>query len=81
MSWSQLSGQTRKRLRLAVFQRDGGVCQLQLPGCTVRATVADHIRPREIAGDGLDNLQAACWFCNGSKGDPRRSDPDPLPFA
>lgn len=76
MSWNSLSPTIRNQRRKEVFARDGGRCQLRLPGCTVIATVADHIAPRETAGDGVENLQAACAPCNGSKGDPRRHDPD-----
>ena len=53
----------------AVIERDGGVCQLQLPGCTHRATTADHIQPRSKGGTAaMSNLQAACRHCNSSKG-------------
>lgn len=79
MSWSSLPARTRARLRRAVLERDGFRCQLRLEGCTTVAEQADHIRPREVAGDGLDNLQAACAWCNNSKGEPNRGDPDPTP--
>jgi 5-methylcytosine-specific restriction endonuclease McrA len=77
MSWSSLPGRTRARLRLACLQRDGYRCQLKLEGCTTIATTADHIVDRAVAGDGLDNLRAACAWCNGSRGKPGRHDPEP----
>lgn len=76
MSWAGLSQRKRAALRLAVFERDGYLCRLRYEGiCTHTAEVADHIRPRETHGDGLDNLQAACAACNGRKGKPGSHDP------
>ncbi len=65
-----------KRLRQAVLERDGFVCQLRLPGCTGLATQADHI----VAGDdhSLANLQAACAHCNAAKNHRERPRPAPL---
>lgn len=86
MSWGGsnrtggLSGAQRARLRRAVLERDGYVCQIRIPGvCTYRASEADHIVDRAVAGDGLGNLQAACKPCNGAggKGAPGRHDPEP----
>lgn len=80
MSWASVPPRLRARLRAAVLERDGHRCQLRIPGvCITVADCADHIRPREVAGDGLENLQAACTPCNQAKGDPRGHDPDPLP--
>lgn len=83
MSWGSsgsggsLQKSERDRLRTIVLARDRGVCQLAIQGvCTHRATSVDHIAPREVAGDGVDNLQAACMPCNQRKGDPRRRDPE-----
>lgn len=76
MSWNDLNPRVRRRLRLAVFARDGWICQLRYEGiCTHGAEVADHKRDRAVYGDGLDNLQAACAACNGHKGKPGRLDP------
>jgi len=52
-----------------VLERDNFVCQIRLPGCTHRATVADHIVEREDGGADLEltNLQAACRRCNVAK--------------
>jgi 5-methylcytosine-specific restriction endonuclease McrA len=53
----------------AVIERDGGVCQLQLPGCTHVATTADHIVPRSKGGTAaMENLRAACRPCNSRRG-------------
>lgn len=59
-----------RRLRKAILERDGYLCQLRLPGCTVTATTVDHIIPRARGGAPLDptNLQAACRRCNAGKG-------------
>lgn len=81
MSWSSLNARTRAKLRAAVLARDGYRCQLQRPGCTTVATTADHIAPRAVAGDGLDNLRAACGHCNFTRGDPRKEDPAHRPLA
>jgi 5-methylcytosine-specific restriction endonuclease McrA len=52
-----------------VIERDGGVCQLSLPGCTVVATTADHIISRSQGGDSDPaNLRAACRACNSRRG-------------
>lgn len=79
MSWSNLSSRERARIRAIVLERDGYRCQLKLKGCTTIATQFDHIVDRRIAGDGPDNGQAACAWCNTSKGEPGRHDPNPRP--
>ncbi len=78
MSWSELPPRVRSRLRRACLERDGYRCQIRKPGiCTTIATTADHIVDRAVAGDGLDNLRAACAACNYSRGQPGRDDPAP----
>lgn len=79
MSWAELPARTRAKIRRTVLTRDGNRCQIHLDGCTTIATQVDHIRPREVAGDGVDNLRAACAWCNNSRGEPGRTDPDPTP--
>lgn len=79
MSWGDLPARTRARIRAEVLARDGHRCQIKLAGCTTIATQADHIQPRETAGDGPDNLRGACAWCNNSRGEPGRADPDPIP--
>lgn len=55
--------------KVIVIARDGGRCQLRLPGCTVVATSADHIVPRSRGGtNDLTNLRAACRHCNSARG-------------
>lgn len=78
MSWSNLPPRQRARIRAIVLQRDGHRCQLRLPGCTTIATTVDHIRDRTTAGDGPDNLRAACAPCNMARGKPGRTDPDTI---
>ena len=54
-----------------VIVRDGGLCQLMLPGCTGEAQTADHRANRGAGGstvlDHPSNLVAACSLCNGAK--------------
>lgn len=57
-----------RKLRGVVLARDRGVCQLRLPGCTVRASHVDHIRPHAFGGsDDIENLAAACPNCHDEK--------------
>jgi 5-methylcytosine-specific restriction endonuclease McrA len=52
-------------LRSACLVRDGFRCQLALPGCTGRATIADHVISRRAGGrDELANLRAVCRACD-----------------
>lgn len=54
-----------QRIRAAVLKRDGGRCQLGLPGCTEVATTADHIIGVAKGGtSALSNLRASCQSCN-----------------
>lgn len=62
------SGWAWQRIRLAILQRDGGLCRLRLDGCTTRAEVIDH--RVNIANGGSDdpsNLQSACKRCHNKK--------------
>lgn len=53
--------------RAIVLRR--GYCEIGLDGCTGRAETVDHIIPHSLGGpDIIENLRAACWFCNMSKG-------------
>jgi 5-methylcytosine-specific restriction endonuclease McrA len=66
---TQRYGQGWAAISRRVLERDRHVCLLQLPGCTGRATTADHIVPRSQGGTHhMDNLQAACRACNSRKG-------------
>jgi 5-methylcytosine-specific restriction endonuclease McrA len=55
-----------RRLRLAVLDRDLGLCQIRDEGCTRYATCVDHIVARVDGGDMWNpaNLRAACRSCN-----------------
>jgi hypothetical protein len=61
----QYSGPWR-RIRLRVLQRDGYLCQVRLPGCTITADEADHITPTSQGGAWFDlqNLRGSCKHCN-----------------
>ncbi|MGE3794455.1 MAG: HNH endonuclease [Dehalococcoidia bacterium] len=60
-----ISGYEWERRRQAVIERDGGLCQLRLEGCTEIATTADHIVPMALGGtEDLGNLRASCGACN-----------------
>lgn len=60
--WSHLW----RRVRGEVLARDGWVCQINAPGCTIEATEVDHIIPLRMGGAPyeLSNLRAACVACN-----------------
>jgi 5-methylcytosine-specific restriction endonuclease McrA len=62
-----------RTIRLAVLERDGWVCKIRAPGCTVVAEHVDHIVPRRLNGAAYDprNLRAACAKCNLGRPDPR----------
>lgn len=57
----------------AVIHRDGGLCVINLPGCTHEATTTDHRANRQAGGSRTlndpRNLVGACWSCNGKKAD------------
>jgi 5-methylcytosine-specific restriction endonuclease McrA len=57
-----------KRVRLIILNRDAWLCQVRLPGCTTRATTADHIVGLADGGAWyeLTNLRAACRPCNSA---------------
>lgn len=58
-----------KRTRRRILRRDKNVCQLNLEGCTGKATTVDHLIPASRGGsDDDDNLVSACWPCNCKKG-------------
>lgn len=78
-AWAKGSSRAWRRTRIQVLARDGYRCQLQLPGCTSKATEVHHTAPREVAGDDPAHLLAACSGCNKRAGDPRRTDPKPRP--
>ena len=58
-----------RRVRLAVLNRDGWVCQIRGPRCEVQANQADHVIPWRVGGAIFDpdNLRAACGPCNAGR--------------
>jgi len=59
--------------RLAIFRRDGGLCQLRLrcdgARCEWDNWAADHIKPHSLGGKTtVANGQVACMACNSAKG-------------
>jgi 5-methylcytosine-specific restriction endonuclease McrA len=51
-----------------VIERDGGLCVWRLPGCTIKATTADHKVPVADGGpDDESNLVASCDACNETR--------------
>jgi 5-methylcytosine-specific restriction endonuclease McrA len=67
----RVGGRRWRRLIPYVIARDGGVCQIRLPGCQGRATTADHVIPVMVAPEReMDptNLRAACIPCNLRRG-------------
>ncbi|WP_433662461.1 HNH endonuclease [Nocardia sp. CA-128927] len=57
-----------RKNRPLVLERDGYICQLRYPDCTVRAVEADHVINYARGGsDDVENLQAACSSCHKVK--------------
>lgn len=58
-----------KKVRLAVFERDGGVCQYCGAVCSsVNDHTLDHVTPIALGGGhDANNLRTACKACNCSK--------------
>ena len=55
--------------RAAVLEAAGWLCQVRLPGCTVRATTVDHVMPLAYGGtNDRWNLRASCAACNSRGG-------------
>ena len=70
MAWSSSDRAARlpsnwAKLRQSILKRDGYLCQIAGPGCTMLATEVDHI----THGDDHDpsNLQALCHRCHAAK--------------
>lgn len=75
MTKPQYSGPWQK-IRRQILERDGGLCQIQLDGCTTTATQVDHITPVSHGGQWWEptNLRAACAHCNNKRPDNRHKD-------
>lgn len=73
---------TATKMINAVLARDGHLCVIRGPYCTIHATVADHRANRGAGGsDILDdpaNLIASCQLCNGFKEDATGDDRERL---
>jgi 5-methylcytosine-specific restriction endonuclease McrA len=79
-AWAKGSTTAWRRTRAGVLTRDGYRCQLQLQGCTTKATQVHHTLGRTVTGDDPAHLVAACQHCNLKVGDPTRAtDPAPQP--
>lgn len=81
-AWAKGSTRAWRLLRAFVLARDGYLCQIRLPGCTVAAPLrgghVHHTLGRAVTGDDPQFMVAACPHCNIATGDPTRS-PDPAP--
>lgn len=80
-SWAKGSTRAWRRTRALVLARDGGVCQMRIPGvCTTTATHVHHTQGRARTGDDMRYLVASCQACNLKVGDPTKTaDPKPQP--
>lgn len=87
--WAQGSTAGWRRIRRAVLLRDGYRCRIALRGtwrtrqgelrrCAGRADCVHHTHGRQVTGDDMRYMVAACMPCNLKIGDPTRL-PDP-PF-
>lgn len=62
--------QAWKRLRKDVLARNK-YCQINLPGCTGKATCVDHIKPVDLYPElalARSNVRPSCLYCNAVKG-------------
>lgn len=81
MSWAGKGGSRAwRRVRLAVLNRDGHVCQVRGPRCTGLATHVDHMapwfgRPEDVP---INLLRAACRTCNIGQGAPTTEHLEPV---
>ena len=57
---------TWRQVRRLTLMRDRFECQIKMEGCTHIATQCDHKMPLYLGGHpyDLDNLRAACEWCN-----------------
>ena len=68
--WAQVPGggssSAWRKVRALILARDGYLCQIKGPKCTVGADTVDHVVSIAEGGALLDptNLRAACQACN-----------------
>jgi HNH endonuclease len=62
---NRVYGRRFQRIAKEILAREP-VCRIQGPGCSIRATLVDHIRPWQDGGAWYDlsNLQPSCRSCN-----------------
>lgn len=77
-SWPNGSTREWRKVRKQVLEDAVHRCELQLDGCTGKATDAHHTVAREVAGDDPSKMIGVCHRCNVKAGDPRTA-PDPEP--
>lgn len=83
-AWRNGSTATWRKLRVAVLDRDGWICQLcgrTIPRGVHRddplAPQVHHTRNRALVGDDPNYLQATHRKCNLAAGEPGVDDPEP----
>ena len=75
--WEGGSTRAWRKIRLAVLNRDGWRCQLQIDGiCTTIADCVHHLDGKAM-GDNPDRVVASCTPCNLHIGDPAGRGRDP----
>jgi hypothetical protein len=52
-----------RQLREQVFERDGGLCRLRLPGCEITAVEVDHVVDIAMGGAVLDERNCPKRLC------------------
>ena len=63
-----------RRVRPRILLRDGGRCQLRLPGCSSIATEVHHVVAPPVGHPfAVDNLRAVCKPCNIAERNARRA--------
>jgi 5-methylcytosine-specific restriction endonuclease McrA len=73
---NRVYGRPFQKVRPQVLARDGYMCQVKSPVCTVKATCVDHIQDWKLGGAWYDpaNLRASCKPCNAYRAAKRKDD-------